>query len=185
MYLTYPTAKHIQNPNSLWLFQVQEDHNYGEPGPSTLRHSRRIEQLTQVHRTHESSATNHSDSPVDPLRIPDINSQRSLRTRTQRNNLSNVDIDSDPDDDKPLHSLVTESPNRGNSRPSRQNTRYSDEHISHSQQTASSSVATPSSSMRPCRTQKRPLYLEASDEEDGHRAKRSATHSRYVFFFLI
>lgn len=167
------------------MFQVQEDHNYGEPGPSTLRHSRRIEQLTQIHRTNESTVTtNHSDSPVDPLRIPEINSQsgRNLRTRTPRNNASNVDIDSDPDDDKPLHSLVTESPIRGSSRPSRQNTRYSDEHISQSQQTGSSSSATPSSSMRTCRTQKRPLYLEASDEEDGHRAKRTATHSRLVLF---
>lgn len=171
------------------MFQVQEDHNYGEPGPSTLRHSRRIEQLTQIHRTNETTSStnnNHSDSPVDPLRIPETNSQsgRSLRTRAPRTNASNVDIDSDPDDDKPLHSLVTESPVRGSSsRSSRQNTRYSDEHISHSQPTgSSSSMATPSSSMRTCRQQKRPLsYLEASDEEDGHRTKRSAAHSsRYV-----
>lgn len=171
------------------LLQVQEDHNYGEPGPSTLRHSRRLEQLTQVHRTNETSTTQHSDSPVDPLRIPETNSQpgRSLRTRTPRNNASNLDIDSDPDDDKPLHSLVTtESPTRGSSsRPSRQNTRYSDEHISHSQPTGSSSSATPTSSMRTCRQHKRPLsYLEASDEEDGQRVKRTASHSRYVSGFF-
>lgn len=169
------------------LLQVQEDHNYGEPGPSTLRHSRRLEQLTHV-RTNETSSTNHSDSPVDPLRIPETNSQssRSLRTRTPRANASNLDIDSDPDDDKPLHSLVTESPTRGNSsRSSRQSTRYSDEHLSHSQPTGSGSAATPSSSMRTCRQQKRPLsYLEdPSDEEDGHRAKRTANHSRYVSGF--
>lgn len=170
------------------MFQVQEDHNYGEPGPSTIRHSRRIEQLTQIHRPNESpSVTNHSDSPVDPLRIPDLNSLsgRSLRTRTPRNNLSNVDIDSDPDDDKPLHRLVTETPIRGSSRSSRQPTRYSDEHINHSQQTGSSSAVTPSSSMRPVRTQKRPLYLEQSDEEDGQRAKRTATQGRYVNFLFF
>lgn len=169
------------------LLQVQEDHNYGEPGPSTLhlRHSRRLEQLTHV-RTSETSTTNHSDSPVDPLRIPDASSQsgRSLRTRTPRANASNLDIDSDPDDDKPLHSLVSESPTRSSgSRPSRQSTRYSDEHISQSQPTGSGSAATPSSSVRTCRQQKRPLYLEASDEEDGHQAKRAASHSRYVSGF--
>lgn len=162
-----------------WLLQIQEDHNYGEPGPSTLRHSRRIEQIT---RTHETTSANHSDSPVDPLRIPESQPGRSLRTRLPRSIPSNVDIDSDPDDDKPLHRLVTVSPNRGSSRQSRQSPRYSDEHMNQSQQSSSSSFATPSSSMRTCRAQKRPLYLEDSDEEDGHRsAKRTNAHGRYVF----
>lgn len=153
-----------------------------------MRHSRRIEQLSHTHRTHESSTANHSDSPVDPLRITESQSGRNLRTRTPRNNnASNVDVDSDPDDDKPLHSLVTESPTRGSGRPSRQhNTRYSDEHISQTQQTGgTSSTATTSSSMRPCRTQKRPHYLEDSDEEDGQRSKRSATQGRYVVLFEL
>lgn len=163
----------------MWLFQIQEDHNYGEPGPSTVRHSRRIEQ--QIHRTHETTSTNHSESPTDPLRITESQSGRSLRVRTPRNT-SNVDIDSDPDDNKPLHRLVTETPNRTSSRASRQNTRYSDEHVSQSQPTGSGSVATPSSSMRTCRTQKRPLYHEDSDEDDGQRsAKRATNHGRYVY----
>lgn len=43
--------------------QVQEDHNYGEPGPSTLRHSRRL--IRQTPSTPE----------VDPLEIPEPQSK--------------------------------------------------------------------------------------------------------------
>lgn len=44
--------------------QVREDHNYGEPGPSTLRHSQRLNQMSRQ----------TSSTPVleaDPLEIPD------------------------------------------------------------------------------------------------------------------
>lgn len=146
-----------------------------------MRHSRRIEQ--QVHRPVETTSANHSDSPVDPLRITESQSVRSLRVRQPRTT-SHVDNDSDPDDDTPLHRLVTDTPSRVSNRPSRQNPRYSDEHISQSQPTGSSgSMATPSSSLRALRTQKRPHYLDDdTDEEDGQRlAKRPTNHGRYAF----
>lgn len=41
--------------------QVQEDHNYGEPGPSTLRHSRRLTHITRQPAVLE----------VDPLELPE------------------------------------------------------------------------------------------------------------------
>lgn len=158
--------------------QVQEDHNYGEPGPSTLRHSRRVNQLSrhqQIPDEHNKSHGSIVECPVDPLRVPESISGR-LRTRTPKSN-PNADNDSDPDDDKPLHLMVTESPTR--SRPSRQSTRYSDEHVSQSQ-AGSSSAAT--SSTRSSRMQKRPHYNEDSDEEDNHLSKRQATQGRYVYF---
>ena len=157
--------------------QVQEDHNYGEPGPSTIRYSRRT-QLSRLQRSTEDldrSVVSNTDSPVDPLRIPENISGR-LRNRTPRSNVHvDNENDSDPDDDKPLHLMVTESPTR--SRPSRHTARYSDEHASNS--TAGSS-SIPTSSTRSGRNQKRPYYNEESDEEDSHRSKRQTTQGRYV-----
>ncbi|XP_031621174.1 bromodomain and WD repeat-containing protein 3 isoform X2 [Contarinia nasturtii] len=156
--------------------QVQEDHNYGEPGPSTLRHSRRINQMSRLQRSpdeHDKSHVSNTETPVDPLRIPESISGR-LRNRTPKSN-TNADNESDPDDDKPLHLMVTESPTR--SRPSRHLTRYSDEHISQTPPTGASS-ATASSSTRSCRSQKRPHYNEESEEDDNHRTKRQATQGR-------
>lgn len=159
------------------IFQVQEDHNYGEPGPSTLRHSRRIEQLSRTQRTpEEPEKSANVETPVDPLRIPETSTGRSLRTRTPRNNTLNDENESDPDDDKPLHLMAIESPTRH--RPSRQSTRYSDEHVT---QTPTGSSNTAISSTRSARSQKRPHYNEDSEEEDGHRSKRTASHGRYVF----
>lgn len=154
----------------MWLFQIQEDHDYSEAGPSTLPHSKRIE----IRQTQETTSTNQSG--------------RSLRVRTPRNTPSNVYIDGDSDDDEPLHRLVTETPNRTSGRACRQNPRYSDEHTSQSQSTSSRSVTTSSStlSMRTCRTQKRPLYHENSDDVDSddvwRSAKRTTTRRRFVFF---
>lgn len=158
--------------------QIQEDHNYGEPGPSTLRYSRRT-QLSRLQRSTEeldrSVVSNTTDSPVDPLRIPE-NIAGRLRNRMPRSNVHvDNENDSDPDDDKPLHLMVTESPTRG--RPSRHTARYSDEHVSNSP-AGSSSV--PTSSTRSGRNQKRPYYNEESDDEDSHRAKRQTTQGRYV-----
>ncbi|XP_055320942.1 bromodomain and WD repeat-containing protein 3 isoform X2 [Sitodiplosis mosellana] len=155
--------------------QVQEDHNYGEPGPSTLRYSRRT-QLSRLQRSTEEldkSVASNADCPVDPLRIPESISGR-LRNRTPRSN-AHVDNenDSDPDDDKPLHLMVTESPTRGRS--SRHPTRYSDEHVS---QSPAGSSSVPTSSTRSGRTQKRPYYNEESDEEESHRSKRQTTQGR-------
>lgn len=153
---------------------MQEDHNYGEPGPSTLRHSSRLN-----HSSRQQSSTEQVDKPVntvessiDPLRIPEGNTYgRNLRTRTIRANTSNADNESDPDDDKPLHLMVTESPTKA--RPSRQQSRLSDEHASQANAAGSSSAA--NSSIRSVRNQKRPHYNEIdSDEEDGHRSKRQA-----------
>lgn len=159
--------------------QVQEDHNYGEPGPSTLRHSRRINQIPRHQQNTEDivkSPVTNADNPVDPLRIPESISDR-LRNRTPRSN-TNVenDNDSDPDDDKPLHLMVNESPTR--SRSSRHTTRYSDEHVSQIPTGISNAAA---SSTRSIRMQKRPYYNEDSEEEDNHRSKRQASsQGRYV-----
>lgn len=158
--------------------QVQEDHNYGEPGPSTLRYSRRVNQLSRHQQSpdeHNKSHSSIAESSVDPLRVPENISGR-LRNRTPKRSV-NIENDSDPDDDKPLHLMVSESPTRG--RPSRQSTRYSDEHVSQSQAGSSSTVA---SSTRRGRVQKRPHYNEDTDEEDSYPSKRQATQGRYVTF---
>lgn len=153
------------------MLQVREDHNYGEPGPSTLRHSRRTNQTVRPHRSPVEPAVSNSENLVDPLRIPESISGR-LRNRTPRSNPSNVDNASDTDDDKPLNLFATESPIR--QRPSRQSTRYSDEHVS---QSPAGSSAAPSST-RSARTQKRPYYNEDSDEEETQQRKRPATQGR-------
>lgn len=137
-------------------------------------------QLTRTQRTPDETdkpVVSNAETPIDPLRIPETTTGRSLRTRTPRTNTSNVDNDSDPDDDKPLHLMVTESPTRN--RPSRQTTRYSDEHVT---QTPTGSSNAAISSTRSARIQKRPYYNEDSDEEEqnGHRSKRPASHGRYV-----
>lgn len=132
--------------------------------------------MSRTQRTpEESEKPGNSENPVDPLRIPETTSGRSLRTRTPRNHAPNIDNDSDPDDDKPLQLMVTQSPTRNRS--SRQ--RYSDEHIS---QTPTGSSYAATSSTRSARTHKRPYYAEAedTDEEESHRSKRSATQGRYV-----
>lgn len=113
--------------------------------------------------------TNHTETPIDPLRIPETTTGRSLRTRTPRNNTSNIDNDSDLDDDNLQH----ESPIRNRS--SRQSTRYSDEHITQTPIVSSHSLST-----RSVRTQKRPYYNEDTDDEDNQRAKRPVTQGRYV-----
>lgn len=140
-----------------------------EPGPSTLRHSRR--QISRTQRTMdepEKSVVTNADSAVDPLRLPEPISDR-LRNRTPRNNLANIDNDSDPDDDKPLHLMVSESPVRG--RPSRNSSRLSDEAVTPS----SSNLAT--FSVRSARIQKRPYYNEDTDEEEAQQPKRLATQN--------
>lgn len=133
------------------------------------RHQRNTEDLDR-------SVASNTESPIDPLRIPESISGR-LRNRTPKSSQHiDNDNDSDPDDDKPLHLMVTESPTRG--RPSRHTTRYSDEHVSQSQAGSSSSTT------RTSRTQKRPYYNEESDEEDSHRSKRQSTQGRYVHIFI-
>lgn len=132
------------------------------------RHQRNTERFDR--------SANNTDTPVDPLRIPESMSGRTLRTRTPKSNPHADENDSDPDDDKPLHLMVNETPPlRG--RPSRQPTQFSDEHVS---PTPAASSNTPTSSTRSCRTQKRPHYNEDTDEEDGHRNKRQTTQGRYV-----
>lgn len=149
--------------------KVQEDHNYGEPGPSTIRHSRRITQLSRHQRNPEElekPVVSNADNSVDPLRIPSISDR--LRNRTPRNNASNND---DSDDDKPLHLMVNESPK---SRPSRHSARYSDENV------MPSSSNPPTSSTRSARNQKRLCYNEDTDEDEIPQPKRQATQGRYV-----
>lgn len=161
--------------------QVQEDHNYGEPGPSTLRHSRRINHHSQLQRSSEDlekSHVNNAENHADPLRIPENISGR-LRNRTPRN-ITSVDDESDPDDDKPLRLMVTESPIR--SRSSRQSTRYSDEHVM-TQTPPTGPLNAATSSTRSGRMRKRPHYNEDSDEEDSNPSKRQTTLSRYEFTF--
>lgn len=66
---------------------VQEDHNYGEPGPSTQRHTRRIVTLSRHQRNPD-----ELDLPVDPLRLPETvrpeNISSRLRHRSAAGNAS-------------------------------------------------------------------------------------------------
>lgn len=133
-----------------------------------------MSRLQQNNEEHDKSHTSNAESPIDPLRITEGISGR-LRNRTPRSN-TQAENESDPDDDKPLHLMVTESPTR--TRTSRQSTRYSEEHVSHTTPTSASNA---SSSTRSCRSQKRPHYNEDSEEEESHRTKRQATQGRYVF----
>lgn len=166
---------------------VQEDHNYGEPGPSTIRHSRRINrQILSRHQRNPDELDKplvQNEIPVDPLRIPE-NISGCLRNRTSRNNINmNNEQDSESDDDRPLLSLTGLSPIRANRSSARSSLRHSDEsHIS--SQPGPSNIGSTTSSRT--RTQKRPYYNEDSEEEDtSNRTKRRATPSsqqgRFVF----
>lgn len=81
-----------------------------------------------------------------------------LRNRTPKNMRIQDEL-SDPDDDKPLHLMVSESPQRG--RPARNASRYSDEHVS-----AGPSNSATYSATRSSRTQKRPHYIENDTDEE-------------------
>lgn len=159
---------------------VQEDHNYGEPGPSTLRQSRRIFTLSRHQRNADEldipliNDIPTTTPPVDPLRLPESMSAR-LRHRPQPSNsisnrsnhlssVSDEDI-TDPEDNKPLHLMVTEShpirakPSKIMSRNRRRN--LSDDEANIALPGPSNSLGVSSRSIR---AQKRPYYNEESDE---------------------
>lgn len=150
------------------LSHVQRDHDYGEPGPSTLRNTRR---MLSRHQRNPDELDNSSSVVVDPLRIPTDNAYVSGRLRHRNNRPASSftintsvpeqdpDEESDPEDNKPLHLMVTESPQRN---------RHSMRNIQDN--STSSSLST----SRGSRTLKRPYYNEDSDES----IRSSSTHNR-------
>lgn len=152
---------------------VQADHNYGEPGPSSIRHSRRINQQQPQplsrHQRNPDELDQPNESVDDPLRIAGDSISGRLRNRSPRaaNNSASQDRGSESDDDTPLH-MLTESPAPRNHR----STRFTDD----VQPGPSSAVSI--SSTRSSRTQKRPHYNEDSDEDEtSNRTKRRAAQS--------
>lgn len=146
------------------LSHVQEDHNYGEPGPSTLRHSRRIVTNLSRHQRNpdELDIPINSDitsTPlVDPLRLPDNISGR-LRHRPAHNTVRQ-DSDgeaSDPDSDNtPLHLMVSSAGQQSSTVGMRGRPRLS-ALVVHNNSSAASA--------RSARSQKRPYYNEDSDDD--------------------
>lgn len=139
---------------------VLEDHNYGEPGPSTLRQSRRIVTLSRHQRNpDELDIPISSDIPstplVDPLNVPDntsISGRLRHRTTIVNNTVRNESDEdlSDPEDNKPLHSLMVGSSSSTQSMRGRPRTVVQSPNVT--------------MSARSARSQKRPYYNEDSDD---------------------
>lgn len=194
------TASTSATPISVTRSHVQEDHNYGEPGPSTLRHTRRIVTLSRHQRNPDELDLPANEVPVDPLRLPETvrpeNISGRLRHRSAAGNASvnaissstssrsnhvaeesedeqdeeEAEGSSDPDDDKPLGRLMTATTE---SQPAtrRRPTRGGRSHYSDDEADAG-----PSNASRSTRTQKRPLnYNEDSDDESVTNNRRRNT----------
>lgn len=166
---------------------VLEDHNYnGEPGPSTLRHSRRIVTLSRHQRNPDEldipiNNDNISSTPlVDPLRLPDNISGRLRQRATTASGFSNSsshrnaantndvsdDEQSDPDDDKPLHLMVGNASTAGSSM------------VMRGRPPRITPVSVPTSSrVIPSRSQKRPYYNEESDESISTNSQRRVSYA--------
>lgn len=158
------------------LSHVQRDHDYGEPGPSTLRNTRR---MLSRHQRNPDELDNSSSVAVDPLRLPTESPYVSGRLRHRNNRPASSftsttavpdpdpdDEATDPEDNKPLHLMVTESPQRN---------RHSMRNVANSSSTATLS------SLRGSRSLKRPYYNEDSDESirssTNHRVNGRVGHS--------
>lgn len=153
---------------------VQADHNYGEPGPLSLRHSRRNQQHHQLsrHQRNPDELDRPNETVDDPLRISENISGRLRRSPRAANSSTVQNAASESDDDTPLH-LLSDTPNPRNHRTSE---RHAPRYMADDSQPGPSSAASISST-RSSRTQKRPYYNEDSEEDDTNNRKRRATQS--------
>lgn len=168
--------------------QVQEDHNYGEPGPSTLRHSRRTAMLSRHQRNPDeldmpmTSAGLQINMAVDPLHIerneiPTANPNISGRLRHRSANASSSRLNNHT-----ANSVATRNTHADDSEDDvsdpEDNKPLGQMVLKSPLRERNAARPPPPTATRASRTQKRPHYNEDSDESLNDLYANNSRHIR-------